>query len=77
MDRLTILYIVSGIYIVLGIWAIVEAFQLKIHWSYKLGLVVSSVVLAPLGFGLTMWAKKKNKGKQDPPKKKKPDAKKK
>jgi hypothetical protein len=75
MDRLTMYYIVCGIWIVLGVWAIVEAVQLKIHWIYKILLVLLSMVLAPVAFALTMWIKWRL-NKKDPDKKNKPGGKK-
>lgn len=75
MDKLTMYYIFCGIWIILGVWAIVEAVQLKIHWIYKILLVLLSMVLAPLAFGLTMWIKWRL-NKKDPDKKNKPGDKK-
>jgi hypothetical protein len=64
MDRMTILYIISTVYTVLGIWGAVEAFFLKIHWGYISGLMVLCVLLAPLGFGLTKYVKYRTRKKK-------------
>jgi uncharacterized membrane-anchored protein len=73
MNRLDILYFISAIYTVLGIWGAVEAFFLKIHWGYKFGLIVLCILGAPVGFGLTMYVKyrTRKKKKKGPPKDKK------
>jgi hypothetical protein len=69
MNRMDILYLISAIYTVLGIWGAVEAFFLKIHWGYKFGLIVLCILLAPVGFGLTMYVKYRTR-KKNPPKNK-------
>jgi hypothetical protein len=71
MNRMDILYLISAIYTVIGIWGAVEAFFLKIHWGYKVGLIVLCILGAPVGFGLTMYVKvRTRKKKKNPPKNK-------
>jgi hypothetical protein len=71
MNRLDILYLISAIYTVLGIWGAVEAFFLKIHWGYKIGLIALCIFPSPVGLGLTMYVKyRTRKKKKNPPKNK-------
>jgi hypothetical protein len=75
--KVLFIFIIGFIYLVLAVWSLVMLFQLKkTEFWYKVFLFLLIIILPPLGFGLTLWAKKKSDKNDDPPKKDKPGKKK-